>query len=817
MVFKQEDFTEQAQAVIGASYEVVRRFRHSQWDVEHVMLALLESAESVPARILTGMGVNVDRTRGELEIVLKKTPQLAYESNQLHPTPRAMAMLQAAKDEAERLHDEHIATEHLFLAILSDERGEAARILAEHGVTKERVYQALVNVRGGHRVTDPRAEHRYQTLERYTIDLTQLAREGKLDPVIGRMDEIRRVMQTLIRRTKDNPVIIGGAGVGKTAIAEGLAQRIVAGDVPESLRDKRVLALDMAGLVAGAKFRGEFEERLKSVIDEMKEARREVVLFIDELHTVVGAGAGEGGLDAANIMKPALARGELQVIGATTPDEYRKHIERDAALERRFQTIWLEEPTVDQTIEILRGLRPRFEAHHNVQLDDAALVAAARLSARYISGRNMPDKAVDLIDEAAARLRLDVESLPPDLTAQDQHIRDLLEQEESAAQRSDYEGAASLKVERVRLEEEFNRDRSEFLGRDHADLVVRAEDIATLIATWTGIPATRLMEEEAERLLHLEDRLHERVVGQHDAVVAVADAIRRARAGLRDEKRPVGSFMFLGPTGVGKTELARALAESLFDDEENMVRVDMSEYAERHTVSRLIGAPPGYVGYDEAGQLTEAVRRRPFRVVLFDEIEKGHPDVFNVMLQILEDGRLTDGHGRKVDFSHTIIIMTSNIGTAEFSKGGIGFRAGQPTTEEERHRLAVMEALKKHFTPEFLNRVDEYIVFHPLTREELHEIIDLMVRHVQERLAERSIAIHLTAAAKDWLEDEGFDPVYGARPLRRAVERHVENVIARGILAGEYVDGDAITVDAANSGGLTFAREPAAEPATAGV
>ena len=806
MVFKQEDFTEHAQAVIGASYEIVRRFRHSQWDVEHVALALLESGGSTPLRVLEGLGVNVDRTRGELEIALKKTPQLAYESNQLHPTPRALAMLQAAKDEAERMRDEHIATEHLFLAVLSDERGDAGSILLSHGVSKERVYQALMEVRGGHRVTDPRAESRYQALERFTIDLTQLAREGKLDPVVGRMNEIRRVMQTLTRRTKDNPVIIGGAGVGKTAIVEGLAQRIVSGDVPESLRGKRVLALDMAGLVAGAKFRGEFEERLKSVIDETKEARREVVLFIDELHTVVGAGAGEGGLDAANIMKPALARGELQVIGATTPDEYRRYIEKDAALERRFQTVWLEEPTVEQAIEILRGLRPRYEAHHKVQVDDSALEAAARLSARYISERLMPDKAVDLIDEAAAKLRLDVESLPPELIAQEQQIRDLQEQEESAAQRSDYEAAARLKVERVRMEEEFSRARSEFLGREHADLTVRAEDIAALIAVWTGIPAARLMEGEADRLLHLEDRLHERIVGQHDAVVAVSDAIRRARAGLRDERRPVGSFMFLGPTGVGKTELARALAECLFDDEENMVRVDMSEYGERHAVSRLIGAPPGYVGYDDAGQLTEAVRRRPFRVVLFDEIEKAHPDVFNVMLQVLEDGRLTDGHGRTVDFSHTVIIMTSNIGTAEFSKVGIGFRAGQPTTEEERHRRAVMEALKKHFTPEFLNRVDDYIIFHPLTHEELHRIIDLMVGEVQERLSERSIVITLTEAAKEWLEEEGYDPVYGARPLRRAVERHVENVVARGILSGAYADGDAIAVDAGESG-LTFAKQ----------
>ena len=808
MVFKQEEFTEQAIAVVAESQEIVRRFRHSQWDAEHVTLALLERADSVPARLVAEMGVNVERTRGELELALRKTPQLAYESNQIFATPRVNALLQAAKSEAERMSDQYVAAEHLLLGVLSEGQGESVRILGEHGVTKERVYQALMRMRGGHRVTDQRAESRYQALERYSVDLTALAREGKLDPVIGRQDEIRRVMQTLTRRTKDNPVIIGGAGVGKTAVVEGLAQSIVSEDAPESLRGKRVLALDMAALVAGAKFRGEFEERLKSVIDEMKDAHREVILFIDEMHTVVGAGGGEGGLDAANIMKPALARGELQVVGATTPDEYRKHIEKDSALERRFQTVWLEEPSVDQAIEILRGLRPRYEAHHNVRLDDDALIAAARLSARYISGRQMPDKAVDLIDEAAAKLRLDVESLPPELNAKQREIRKLLEEEESAAQRGDYEAAARLKTDRVRIEEEFEAERGAFLGRDHKDIVVRADDIAVLIAQWTGIPAQRLMEGEPERLLHLEDRLHRRVVGQNDAVSAVSDALRRARAGLRDERRPVGSFMFLGPTGVGKTELARALAELLFDDEANMVRVDMSEYGERHAVSRMIGAPPGYVGYDDAGQLTEAVRRRPYRVVLFDEIEKAHPDVFNVMLQILDDGRLTDGRGRTVDFSQTIIIMTSNVGTEEFSKGGIGFRAGQPAAEEERHRQAVMDALKKRFKPEFLNRVDEYVVFRPLARPELHEIIDLMLDEVRRRLAERSIGIEVTEAAKDWLEDEGFDPVYGARPLRRAVERRVENVIAKRILAGEYRDGDTIIVDA-SADGLTFTRAPA--------
>ncbi len=809
MVFKQEDFTEQAQEAIGSSYDVVRRYHHAQWDVEHVMLALLENPKGVPAQLLGELGVNVDTVRAEIEQVLEATPKLASQPSQIHPTPRAMNMLDLAKEEVARLHDEYIGAEHLFVAAISDEDGDSARTLARHGVDKEKVYQGLQQVRGGHRVTDPRAESRYQALDKYSLDLTDLARSGKLDPVIGRTVEIRRVMQTLTRRTKNNPVVIGGAGIGKTAIAEGLAQRIISDDVPESLRGKRVLALDMAGIVAGSKFRGEFEERLKSVIDEMKEAQREVILFIDELHTVVGAGAAEGGIDAANIMKPALARGDLQVIGATTPDEYRKHIEKDAALERRFQPVWLDEPTVEETIEILRGLQPRYEAHHKVTFEDAALEAAARLSSRYISDRHLPDKAVDLIDEAASKLRLDAESLPTELNELSQRIKYLQDEEESYAQRGDYEAAARTKSERVQKEERFDVQRNDFLGRDHSGMVVRESDIADLIAKWTGIPANRLLEEEAQRLLHLEDRLHQRVIGQQDALVAVADAIRRARAGLRDEHRPIGSFMFLGPTGVGKTELARALAEYLFDDEENMVRVDMSEYGERHTVSRLIGAPPGYVGYDEAGQLTEAVRRRPYRVVLFDEIEKAHPDVFNVMLQVLDDGRLTDGHGRTVDFRNTIIIMTSNIGTAEFSKAGIGFQSGtQTTTDEERHRRAVMDALKSSFKPEFLNRVDEFIVFHQLTQEELARIVDLMVDQVRERLSGRGIGVELTKAAKDWLVEEGYDPVYGARPLRRAIERHVENEIAKRILAGEYKNGDSVMVDAVKDK-LAFARKEA--------
>ena len=819
MVFKQEDFTEQAQEAIGASYDVVRRFRHPQWDVEHIVLAMLQAEASVPVQILGELGVDVGAVRRDLESALEATPKLAEQGAQIHPTPRAVALLDNAKMEAERLHDDYIGTEHLFIAALSDVQGDSAQVLARYGVDKEKAYQALQEVRGGHRVTDQHAESRYQSLERYTIDLTDLARQGKLDPVIGRTMEIRRVMQTLTRRTKNNPVIIGGAGVGKTAIAEGLAQRIVAEDVPASLRGKRVLALDMAGIVAGAKFRGEFEERLKSVIDEMKEARREVILFIDELHTMVGAGAAEGGIDAANIMKPALSRGELQVIGATTPDEYRRYIERDTALERRFQPIWLEEPSVDETIEILRGLKPRYEAHHKVSFEDGALVAAARLSDRYIADRNLPDKAVDLIDEAAAKLRLDVESLPPELTERQQRISHLEDEEESASQRGDYEAAATARSQRIKLEESFQKERAAFLGTDgHGAIVVREGDIAELIAKWTGIPATQLMEGEADRLLHLEDRLHERVIGQDEAIVAVADAIRRARAGLKDEKRPIGSFMFLGPTGVGKTELARALAEYLFDDEENMVRIDMSEYGERHTVSRLIGAPPGYVGYEEAGQLTEAVRRRPYRVVLFDEIEKAHPDVFGVMLQILDDGRLTDGHGRTVDFRNTIVVMTSNLGTEEFSRSAIGFQASQQkASEQERQRGAVMDALKKAFRPEFLNRVDEYIVFQQLTEDQLAQIVELMVNKVRERLSDRDLYIELTDAAKAWLVEEGYDPVYGARPLRRAVERHVENEIAKRIISGEFAEGDTVLVDVAK-GKLTFARKsPAKTKAAAGV
>ncbi|MBM3945401.1 MAG: AAA family ATPase, partial [SAR202 cluster bacterium] len=696
MVFKQDQFTEQAQEVIGTSQEIMRRMRHNQWDVEHILLALLDQEKGVAVEILRNMGVPIEEMRGRVGQVLERAPKVANESAQVYVTPRAAGVLERAKSEAERLNDEFIGVEHLLVALVQEDKGDSANIMHEFGVTLEKVYQSLQGIRGSHRVDDPRAESRYRSLEKYTVDLTELARKGKLDPVIGRETEIARAMQTLIRRTKNNPVLIGGAGVGKTAIAEGLAQRIVAGDVPEELKGRRLLALDMGGLVAGSKFRGEFEERLKAAIDEIKEAQGEIILFIDELHTVVGAGGAEGAIDASNLMKPALARGELQALGATTEAEYRKHIEKDAALERRFQPILVEEPDVETAIEMLKALRPKYEAHHKISVTDGALEAAARLSQRYITERLLPDKAVDLIDEAASKIRIEAQSLPQELKEKERKVQHLQNEEDAAAQRGDYKAAAEMRAERMRLQSEFEAGRDGHLKGKNLDMTVDAEDIGALIASWTGIPVDRLLESEADKLLHMEDRLHQRVIGQEDAIKAVSDAIRRARAGLKDPKRPIGSFIFLGPTGVGKTELARALAAYLFDDEQNMVRIDMSEYMEKHTVSRLIGAPPGYVGYDEGGQLTEAVRRRPFRVILFDEIEKAHPDVFNVLLQILEDGRLTDGHGRTVDFRNTLTIMTSNLGTSGDARGAIGFPslAGQKD-QSVRMRSAIEDALKR--------------------------------------------------------------------------------------------------------------------------
>ena len=808
-MMRPDDYTEQAREVLAASQETVRSRQHSQWDVEHVLLSLLELDNGLPAEILRHLGISAEAVRDDLDRALENSPKVSVQSPQIYATPRASRLLENAKNESAMMKDEFIGVEHLLLAAATEREGDAARILDKHGVTKEKLYQALKQVRGPHRVTDPRAESRYRALERYSIDLTDLASQGRLDPVVGRDAEVRRVMQTLTRRKKNNPVIIGEAGVGKTAIAEGLAQRIVSGDVPTVLRDRRVLALDMGALVAGSKFRGEFEDRLKAVMDEVKGSQGEVVLFIDEIHTVVGAGSAEGSIDAGNLLKPALSRGELQCIGATTTEEYRKHIEKDAALERRFQPIYLEEPTVDETVEILKALRPRYEAHHKVKVEDSALAAAAGLSQRYLADRRLPDKAVDLIDEAASKIHIDAESMPLDLKGRERRIQELSNEEEAAAQRSDYERAAELKTERLRIESEFEADRDSWLREKDIDMVVEAEDIAELISQWTGVPVSRLLEGEAEKLLNMEERLHERVIGQHEGVAAVSEAIRRARSGLADPKRPIGSFIFLGPTGVGKTELARALAEFLFDDEANMIRVDMSEYMEKHTVSRLIGAPPGYVGFDDGGQLTEAVRRHPFRVLLFDEVEKAHPDVFNVMLQILEDGRLTDGHGRTVDFRNTVVIMTSNLGTGQIENRPFGFRSdGKDSIDAERLRETVQNALKHAFRPEFLNRIDEIIVFQPLTQEEIERIVDLMAADVLRRLKDRLISFELTQAAREWLSREGFDPAFGARPLRRAIQRHLETPLSREILSGGFVEGDRVLVDAGDSS-LVFTKKEA--------
>ena len=630
-----ERFTEQAQEVLAASQELVRRYHHNQWDVEHILLALLEQEKGITRDILQMLGVDIEVVKQRVGATLDGFPKVAYEATQIYATPRISALLESANREADRLKDEFVSTEHLLIAIAGETRGEAAMILAESGVNQEKIYQALQKIRGGHRVTDRQAESKYRSLEKYGHDLTELARQGKLDPVVGRENEIKRVVQILSRRTKNNPVIIGDAGVGKTAIAEGLAQKITAEDVPDSLKGKKVVALDMGALVAGSKFRGEFEERLKAVLDEVRQAAGEVIMFIDELHTVVGAGAAEGAIDASNMLKPALARGEIQCIGATTLDEYRKRIEKDKALERRFSPVYLDEPSVEATIEMLQGLRPRYEAHHKIKIEDSALVAAAKLSQRYISDRFLPDKAIDLIDEAASKLRIDMESAPKEVKTLDRKMKHLIDEEEAASQRGDYQKAAELKAERLHLEQEYNQAKLKWQKEKKIDSVVDEEDIAGLVAQWTGIPVSRMMETETDKLVHMEERIHQRIVDQEEAVAAVSEAIKRGRAGLKDPKRPIGSFVFLGPTGVGKTELARALAEFLFDDEDTMVRLDMSEYMQEHTVARLIGAPPGYVGYEEGGQLTEAVHRRPYRVILFDEVEKAHHSVLSILLQLL--------------------------------------------------------------------------------------------------------------------------------------------------------------------------------------
>jgi ATP-dependent Clp protease ATP-binding subunit ClpC len=800
-----ERLTEQAQEALAASQELVRRYHHSQWDVEHILMALLEQKDSLACEILKGLGVSDQLVKQQVERVLEKTPKVTQQGTQIFATPRVPAVMNSAVAEADRLKDEFVGVEHILIAIAGEQQGDGARILRANGVDQESVYRALQKIRGDHRVMDSQAESKYRSLKKYGIDLTELAKNGKLDPVIGRDDEIRRVMQILSRRTKNNPIIIGEAGVGKTAIAEGLAEKIVADDVPDSLKNKRMIALNMTSLVAGSKFRGEFEDRLKAVIDEVRYSKGEIILFIDEFHTVVGAGAAEGAMDASNILKPALARGEMQCIGATTFDEYRKHIEKDKALERRLQPVFVDQPSVEATVQMLRALKPRYEAHHKVEITDSALEAAAKLSNRYITDRFLPDKAIDLIDEAASKLRIDLESAPPGVKKLEQEAKRLTNEEESASQRGDYQRAAELKAEMLRLDEEYKAAKNAWLREKKIDRVVDESDIAESVSKLTGIPINRMLESQSKRLVNMEEEVHKRIVNQEKAVAAVSEAVRRAMAGLKDPKRPIGSFMFLGPTGVGKTELARALAAFLFDDENAMLRVDMSEYMEKHTVSRLIGAPPGYVGYDEGGQLTELVRRRPFRVILFDEIEKAHPDVYNILLQILEDGRLTDGHGRMVDFKNVVVIMTSNLGTQEAQKQSIGFRQ-EKESDQEKLNVAIKNALKQAFRPELINRIDEIIIFDSLNQQQLRQIVDLLIEEVKKRLSEHKMAVELTDAAKAWLLKEGYDPAYGARPLRRAIQRYVENPISKGMLDGEYVEGNTILVDA-KAEGLTFAKK----------
>ncbi len=792
-------FTERAQEAAQRAAEIIQRYGHNQIDTEHILLALIEQPGGVIPQILEKLSVSAEALTERLDATLRASPKaniFGGGAGQIFITPRVKRIIDLANEEANRLKDEYISTEHIFLAILTERNTPAARILESAGLTRDRVYDAIQDLRGGQRVTDPQAETKYRTLEKYSRDLTQLAREGKLDPVIGRDKEILRLIQILSRRTKNNPVLIGEAGVGKTAIAEGLAQKIATNDIPEILSGKRVVALDLGAMIAGSRFRGEFEERLKAIMDEVQRSKGDVILMIDELHTVVGAGAAQGAMDASNMLKPALARGELQCIGATTLDEFHKHIEKDAALERRFAPIYVDEPSVDDTIKMLHGLRDRYEAHHKVHFSDEALEAAARLADRYVTDRHLPDKAIDLMDEAAAKLRVALYSMPPDLKVLKTDLDKLHAEEEQAGLERDYERAAQKKAERLRLEQEYNTKRDKWEVDHQLDEVVDVDDIASVVHQWTGIPVTQMMETESVKLLHMEARLHERIIGQEEAIHAVSDAIRRARSGLKDPSRPIGSFIFIGPSGVGKTELAKALAWFMFDDEEALVRIDMSEYREQHTVSRLFGAPPGYVGYEEGGQLTEAVRRRPYRVVLFDEIEKAHPEVWNALLQILDDGRLTDGQGKVVDFRNTVLIMTSNLGTEYVTKGGtLGFLTQKADNDERIMHDKIEKALKGAFRPEFLNRVDETIMFSPLSLEQMEEIVVLQLKEVQDRLNEHNISVQLTDAARLWLAKEGYDPAFGARPLRRAIQKYVESPLSVELLGGKFKDGAVVNVD----------------------
>ena len=861
-----QKLTERAQDALAQAHQQVQSLGQQQVEPEHVLFTLLSTPDSVPSEVLRKLGSHPSAIAGELQAEIERYPKVA--GGEIYVSQRLRDVLTHAQTEAQRLKDDYVSTEHLLLAIADpSEKGSASRVLRQHNLDRDRLLQALGQIRGNQRVTNQNPEATYQALEKYGRDLTDLAARGKLDPVIGRDDEIRRVIQVLSRRTKNNPVLIGEPGVGKTAIVEGLAQRILRGDVPEGLKNRKLVSLDFGAMVAGAKYRGEFEERLKAVLQEIQKSEGQIICFIDELHTVVGAGAAEGAMDASNMLKPMLARGELRCVGATTLDEYRKHVEKDPALERRFQPVIVEEPSVEDTISILRGLKERYEVHHGVRIRDSALVAAAVLSHRYIADRFLPDKAIDLVDEAASKLRMEMDTLPAELdevnrrvmqleierealrketdrASQDRlerlqreltdlkehasamqarwqrekdavgSLRDLKERIEQTrldieqAERSaDYGRAAELMYgQLVALERDLHQA-EEALSEPHGEPglmneEVTEEDIADVVSRWTHIPVSRLMEGEIQKLLTMESRLHERVVGQDEAISAVSNALRRARAGLQDPNRPLGSFLFLGPTGVGKTELARALAELLFDDDAAMIRIDMSEYQERHTVSRLMGAPPGYVGYEEAGQLTEAVRRRPYSVVLFDEIEKAHQDVLNVLLQVMDDGRLTDAQGRTIDFKNTVVIMTSNVGSQWLAEAGAG--------DFETLKVRALEAVRGHFRPEFLNRIDEMVVFHALGREHLRSIVDIQLRQIMGRLAERKVTIHVTDAAKDLLAETGFDPTYGARPLRRTIQRMLLDVLAQRVLTGEFGEGSHVKVDA-GYGELVFAKQAAAE------